>query len=92
MTNTQDSNNDAEKLIIDLFDRATKPNFWKSITEISQSTNLPIEDVLQVVSNSTAFVQSKSNKKEVVYTTKECFRKYQSFGRKLLGAFRNRID
>jgi hypothetical protein len=82
---------DNVEIIMNGFQKSNKYDFWKSASEISHITKLNVEEVTRVLQTSNAFYQS-FRENEAVFTTKENFRKFQSFGRKLLGALKNRID
>ncbi len=85
--------NTKEQKILQFFRPATKHNFWKSISEISQGSNLSEEEVVSIINTSNCFFQSQNYRPGIiVYTSKENFRKYQSFGKKILSAFNNRIS
>lgn len=82
-----------EEVINNLFQNSTKSTYWKTFEEISFKTQIPEQTIIEVINNSNNFFRSKSNTPGVfVVTTKELFRKYQSFGKKFLGALNNRIQ
>lgn len=67
---------------------------WKTAAEISSATGITQDNVTRIVMNYDEFVQSSSKGADGTprFTTKEMFRKNESFVHKMIGAFKNRID
>lgn len=85
--------NFAKNKIIGLF-KNSKANYWKTIEEISEATNIDSITVSKTLTNSGDFVRSSYRQKagEPLYTTREIFRNKAPFVDKLIGALKNRID
>jgi hypothetical protein len=69
-----------------------KESIWQTIEEMSSGTGIPESIILELV-NSDAFVRSSHTRNgQNLYTTRAMFKKKASFGRKLLGYLKHRID
>lgn len=79
-------------VIADAYRNVSRNDYWKNIDQLRSITHLSSEEILREVKNSGMFFESTDASGIPVFTTKDNFRKYQSFGKKLIGAFRNRID
>lgn len=65
---------------------------WYDLEDIAKGMKVPYHEVQAVVTESEAFVTSIGDKNETVITLRETFRKNEPVFRKILGAFKNRID
>ena len=68
---------------------------WYTLKDLSQLTNEDPLSLEKTINKSSLFVRSSSKlseEGEPLYTTRSGFSKEASFGKKLLGAFKNRID
>lgn len=68
---------------------------WYSLGDLAGLTGENPNDIEKMVNKSSDFVRSSSKLSEdgePLYTTKKEFKEKASFGQKILGAFRNRID
>jgi hypothetical protein len=65
---------------------------WHSLEGIAKGMKLPYHEIQAVVTESDAFVTSIGDKNETVITLRAAFRKNEPVFRKLIGAFKNRID
>lgn len=84
----------AKKEIISDFDIASKKNYWKTLGEIADDTNVEIREVIKVVFNEPEFLMARYKRRhgEPVFTTRRAFHKYTPSYIKLRGAMRNRMD
>lgn len=65
---------------------------WYRIEDIAQESRLSIQDIFDVINKSDEFVSSTDDHMQPVVTTRDRFRKTEPFFRKIVGAFKNRID
>jgi len=65
---------------------------WYKIEDIAVLSGLTIPIITSVINNSDDFVSSTDDQMQPVVTTRERFRKSEPFFRKVVGAFKNRID
>ena len=81
----------AKKEILNDFNIASKKNYWKTLGEIADDTNVEIREVIKVVFNEPEFVMAryKIRNGEPLFTTKEAYRKHASFVMKFLMMLRN---
>lgn len=91
MTNTVEETEQAKEKILDCYANVNESDFWKTPEYLSNETEIPLVDVLKILEDGD-FFQSQNSEGAPVFTTKDNFRQFQSFGKKLWGAFRNRID
>ena len=83
-----------KKKIIGDFDHVDESNYWKTLSEISDDTNIEIRDVIRLVFTEPEFAMSTYRRKdgEPVFTTRKAFGKYAPFNVKFWGAMKNTID
>ena len=62
--------NTKEQKILQFFRPATKHNFWKSISEISQGSNLSEEEVVSIINTSNCFFQSQNYRPGIIVLPK----------------------
>jgi DNA-directed RNA polymerase specialized sigma subunit len=65
---------------------------WYKIEDIAQKSGLSIPEIYEVMNASDDFVSSTDDHMQPVVTTRDRFRKSEPFFRKIVGAFKNRID
>ncbi|MDO3641504.1 hypothetical protein [Mucilaginibacter sp. L3T2-6] len=65
---------------------------WYSLEDIGKGMNIPYSEIQRLVTESEAFVTSIGDKNETVITLRATFRKNEPVYRKIIGAFKNRID
>lgn len=82
-----------KKAILNFFNNLDE-DYWKTIEEISTSTNINTSIVADIVISSGDFVRSSYRVKhgEPLYTSRLNFRNKAPLVDKLIGAFKNRID
>ncbi len=67
---------------------------WYTLKDLVQLTNAESFEIEKIVNKSDLFVRSSNSSEtgEQLFTTRNDFEKKASFGTKILGAFKNRID
>lgn len=63
-------------------------DYWKTIDEIAESTDISEGEILDAIDNSGLFVENSNNE----YTTLELYKNKTPFITKLLNSFKNSID
>jgi len=65
---------------------------WYGLDDIAKGVKTTFRDIQAVVNESDAFVTSIGDNNEIVITLRADFRKNEPVFRKIIGAFKNRID
>ena len=80
------------KIIAAFFEQ--QQDFWKTLDEIANATNIDAATVASIVTTSGDFVRSSYRVKqgEPLYTSRDVFRSKAPLVDKVIGAFKNRID
>lgn len=65
---------------------------WYGLEEVANGLNTSYSEIQMKVTESDAFVTSLGDNNEVVISLRTEFRKNEPVFRKIIGAFRNRID
>ncbi|GAB2972398.1 hypothetical protein [Mucilaginibacter agri] len=80
-----------EKRILDAIESLPAAQ-WYKIEDIAQRSKLSNPEIYEVINSSDDFVSSTDDHMQPVVTTRDRFRKTEPFFRKIVGAFKNRID
>ena len=90
MKNVVESNTEIENRIYDALN--DNEGLWHSVNEVASVTGITSNDIFKTINDSDKFVLSSNEEKQPIITTRKRFRKEEPFLRKLVGAFKNRID
>ncbi|MES2376689.1 MAG: hypothetical protein V4553_08925 [Bacteroidota bacterium] len=85
------SPNTNEQKILDAIE-GMSPTQWYKVEDIAQKSGLTNQQIYEVINSSDEFVSSTDDHMQPVVTTRDRFRKTEPFFRKIVGAFKNRID
>jgi hypothetical protein len=77
-----------EKTAQCITNHVTKDEFWVDLKIITQDTEVSINDIKKLIAESGIFVQNKNGQ----LTTRNIYRKNETFVNKLLNSFKNKID
>ena len=90
MNNVVENNTEIESKIYDALN--DNESLWHSVNEVASVTGVTSNDIFKTINDSDKFVLSSNGEKQPIITTRKRFRKEEPFLRKLVGAFKNRID
>jgi hypothetical protein len=82
--------NNEQKILVAI--ESLPPAQWYRVEDIAQKSGLTNQQIYEVINSSDEFVSSTDDHMQPVVTTRDRFRKTEPFFRKIVGAFKNRID